>query len=61
MLVAFDPNDTIAAVATPPGASERAIVRLSGPDAWSIVLSSFVADRDLPRPCRPEMRGLAPG
>jgi tRNA modification GTPase len=56
MPISLDPNDTIAAIASPPGPSARGIVRLSGPEAWSIVLSSFLADRDLPRPRRPEMR-----
>ncbi len=56
MSISFDPNDTIAAVASPPGPSARGIVRLSGPEAWPIVLSSFIADRDLPPPRVPEMR-----
>jgi tRNA modification GTPase len=56
MSISFDPNDTIAAVASPPGPSARGVVRLSGPQAWPIVLASFVADRDLPPPSRPEMR-----
>jgi tRNA modification GTPase len=56
MSISLDPNDTIAAIASPSGPSARGIVRLSGPNAWSIVLSSFIANRDFPRPRRPEMR-----
>lgn len=33
----LDPEDTIAAIASPPGPSARGLVRLSGPSAWSIV------------------------
>ena len=33
MAVALDPNDTIAAVASPTGPGLRGIVRLSGPEA----------------------------
>ncbi|MCH7553292.1 MAG: tRNA uridine-5-carboxymethylaminomethyl(34) synthesis GTPase MnmE, partial [Chloroflexi bacterium] len=34
-------DDTIAAIATPPGEGGLGIVRLSGPDAWSIVGALF--------------------
>jgi tRNA modification GTPase len=57
MLAALDPNDTIAAVATPPGPGARGIVRLSGPEAWTIALESFQPDREAPPPRCPEMRG----
>ena len=56
MPIAFDTNDTIAAVATPPGPAPRGIVRLSGPSALSIVLSSFTAEREFSPPLHPEMR-----
>ena len=41
MTVALDPNDTIAAIASPPGPGLRGIVRLSGPAAISTLLESF--------------------
>ena len=56
MSIALDPNDTIAAVATPSGPSARGIVRLSGPEAWPIVLASFIADRESPPTRQAEMR-----
>jgi tRNA modification GTPase len=56
MAVALDPNDTIAAIASPPGPAERGIVRLSGPAAWRIALSDFIADEVKPPPERPELR-----
>ncbi len=46
MTVALDPNDTIAAVASPPGPALRGIVRLSGPQALAIALEGFTSDRD---------------
>src|SRR5262245_60205096 len=52
----MDPNDTIAAVATPSGPAERGIVRLSGPRAWAIALEGFRPESDWPPPSRPEMR-----
>jgi len=51
MPVALDPNDTIAAVASPPGPAARGIVRLSGPDALAIAVETFLPDRD-PAPSR---------
>lgn len=39
------PDDTIAAIATPPGEGGIGIVRLSGPDSISIVHSVFVSSR----------------
>jgi tRNA modification GTPase len=56
MSVALDPNDTIAAIASPPGPSARGIVRVSGTRAWPIVLSEFVADGGLSPPARAELR-----
>ena len=52
----MDPNDTIAAVATPPGPAARGIVRLSGPRAWPIALDGFRPETDWPPPRYPEMR-----
>ena len=46
MTVALDPNDTIAAVASPPAPALRGIVRLSGPHALAIALEGFTPDRD---------------
>ncbi len=37
-------NDTIVAVASPPGFGERGIVRCSGPEAWGIAEGIFRAD-----------------
>ncbi|WP_435007242.1 tRNA modification GTPase [Tundrisphaera lichenicola] len=37
----LDPIDTIAAISSPPGAGLRGMVRLSGPDSWSIALDGF--------------------
>lgn len=55
MLAALDPNDTIAAIATPPGPALRSIVRLSGPRAIAIASEGLVSDREpspgLPYPC----------
>jgi tRNA modification GTPase len=39
--LALDPNDTIAAIASPPGPAARGIVRLSGPNAHAIALAGF--------------------
>ena len=44
MSVALDPNDTIAAIASPPGPGLRGIVRLSGPAAIAIVLTDYIPD-----------------
>lgn len=52
----MDPNDTMAAVATPPGPAARGIVRLSGPRAWEIGLDGFRPESDWPPPRYPEMR-----
>lgn len=52
----LDTNDTIAAIASPSGPALRGIVRLSGPDAWSIACSGFTAADDRPLPRRPEWR-----
>jgi tRNA modification GTPase len=52
----MDPNDTIAAVASPSGPAARGIVRLSGPKAWAIALDGFQPDSDWPPPRYPEIR-----
>jgi tRNA modification GTPase len=41
MAMTLDPNDTIAAIASPPGPGIRGIVRLSGPTAISTLLEVF--------------------
>jgi tRNA modification GTPase len=46
VLAGLDPNDTIAAIATPSGPALRSIVRLSGPRAVAIALEKFVPPRD---------------
>jgi tRNA modification GTPase len=46
----LDTDDTIAAVASPPGPGLRGIVRISGPKAWRIALSNFTPDRAGPFP-----------
>jgi tRNA modification GTPase len=52
----MDPNDTIAAVATPPGPAARGIVRLSGPRAWAIGLDGFRPGSEWAPPRYAEMR-----
>jgi tRNA modification GTPase len=52
----MDPNDTIAAVASPSGPALRGIVRLSGPRAWAIARDGFRPESDWPPPRYPEMR-----
>jgi len=52
---AFDEQDTIVAVATPPGHGALGVVRLSGPEAWAVCrgLVRFPAGRRFkPRPWR---------
>ncbi len=56
MLADLDPDDTIAAVASPPGAGVRGLVRISGPNAWRIALKGFRSDRELSLPRRAEVR-----
>jgi tRNA modification GTPase len=56
VLAELDPEDTIAAVASPPGSALRGLIRLSGPDAWPIALEGFRADSDVPLPRRAELR-----
>ncbi len=55
-MIHLDPNDTIAAVASPAGPGVRGLVRLSGPDAWPIALAGFRPDEDRPLPRRAECR-----
>ncbi|HEU5118266.1 MAG TPA: tRNA modification GTPase [Isosphaeraceae bacterium] len=53
----LDPSDTIAAISSPPGSALRGLVRLSGPEAWSIALDRFEPeDPAQPPPTRPEWR-----
>ena len=54
----FDPNDTIAAVASPPGGGHLGTVRVTGPDALAVVLRGFVPPEGTPRdpPTRAERR-----
>jgi tRNA modification GTPase len=57
MLVSLlDPNDTIAAIASPAGPALRGIIRLSGPESWSIATDGFTAEVDRPLPTRAELR-----
>jgi tRNA modification GTPase len=56
VLSALDPQDTIAAIASPPGAGLRGLVRVSGPRAWEVALGGFVPERPWPPPRRPELR-----
>jgi len=53
---ALDPDDTIAAVASAPGAGLRGLVRVSGPFAWRVALTGFRADRAAQPPKSPEVR-----
>lgn len=48
----IDSLDTIVAIASPPGAGLRGIVRLSGDDAWRIALSGFTPTYAAPLPTR---------
>lgn len=52
----LDPNDTIAAIASPTGPAVRGIIRLSGPAAWEIAREGFTPDIDRPLPKRAELR-----
>ncbi|MEO6811375.1 MAG: GTPase [Isosphaeraceae bacterium] len=53
-MIHLDPQDTIAATASPPGSGLRGLVRLSGPSAWEIALVGFTPDRpEEPSPRRP--------
>jgi tRNA modification GTPase len=56
LTVLLDPEDTIAAVASPPGAGLRGLVRLSGPRALPIAMEGFEADDAGPPPRRAEAR-----
>src|SRR5437016_4096306 len=52
----IDPQDTIAAVSSPPGAGLRGLIRLSGPEAFRVVLEGFRADTTVRLPRRAEVR-----
>jgi tRNA modification GTPase len=56
MSISLDPNDTIAAISSPPGPSARGIVRLSGPRSWAVALDGFRPDSEWPPPRYPEIR-----
>jgi tRNA modification GTPase len=56
VLADLDPEDTIAAVASPPGPGIRGLVRISGRNAWRIALDGFRSERDASPPRRPEVR-----
>jgi tRNA modification GTPase len=55
-VIPLDPSDTIAAIASPIGPGLRGMVRVTGPDAWSVVLDRFEADPETSPPKRPERR-----
>jgi tRNA modification GTPase len=59
-MLPLDPNDTIAAISSPPGPGFRGLVRLSGPEAWAVALDGFEPDENetaaLRRPARAERR-----
>jgi tRNA modification GTPase len=48
MLPALHPNDTIAALASPPGHAARGIVRISGPETQAVIESLFTPVGDVP-------------
>ena len=52
----LDPDDTIAAIASPAGPGLRGLVRLTGPDAWAVAMAGFEADGGLAAPTRAERR-----
>jgi tRNA modification GTPase len=52
----LDPNDTIAAISSPPGAGFRGLVRLSGPEAWAVALDGFEPDERASPPAQAERR-----
>ncbi len=54
--VLADLEDTIAAVASPPGPGVRGLVRISGRNAWRIAMDGFRSERDSSPPRRPEVR-----
>jgi tRNA modification GTPase len=52
----LDPTDTIAAVASPPGPGFRGLIRLTGPDAWTIALAGFSSEGKAALPTVAERR-----
>ncbi len=56
MLADLDPEDTIAAVASPPGPGVRGLVRISGPDSWRLALDGFRSEPDSSLTRRAEIR-----
>jgi tRNA modification GTPase len=57
-MLPLDPNDTIAAISSPPGPGFRGLVRLTGPEAWAVALNGFESDEvaALLLPARAERR-----
>ena len=55
-MVMLDPTDTIAAVASPPGPGFRGLIRLTGPDAFSIALYGFSEGSDTTVPRHAHLR-----
>jgi tRNA modification GTPase len=55
-VIPLDPSDTIAAVASPAGSGLLGMVRVTGPEALSIVLDGFEADGAAALPDRAERR-----
>lgn len=56
MLSDLDPEDTIAALASPPGPGVRGLIRISGRDSWRIALDGFRSGPDTWRPRCAEVR-----
>jgi tRNA modification GTPase len=55
-LNALDPTDTIAAIASPTGPGLRGMVRVTGPEAWAVVLGLFEEDEPRDPPTKAERR-----
>jgi tRNA modification GTPase len=55
-VIPLDPSDTIAAIASPSGAGLRGVVRVTGPEAWSVALDGFEAVDQTNLPRRAERR-----
>lgn len=48
--LAMSAQDTIVAVSSPPGRSRRGLVRLSGPQAWTVVAKLILPNTAMPEP-----------
>ncbi len=55
-MLALDPNDTIAAIASPAGPGLLGLVRVTGPEAWSVATEGFEWDGGPDSPGRAERR-----